>query len=100
MQAFQEGVLKVLFVHPRTAAYGLNLTRGTTTIWASPTYSSEAYHQLRHRIYRSGQTQRTETLHILARNTIDEMVYQRLGTKLDAMALLLELMAEHESSSI
>jgi len=39
-------------------------------------------------------------VHILARNTIDEMVYQRLGTKLDAMALLLELMAEHESSSI
>ncbi len=96
--AFQEGVLKALFVHPRTAAYGLNLTRGTTTIWASPTYSSEAYHQLRHRIYRSGQTQRTETLHLLARNTIDEMVYQRLGTKLDAMALLSELIADHESS--
>jgi SNF2 family DNA or RNA helicase len=96
VRAFQDGGLKALFVHPRTAAHGLNLTRGTTTIWASPTYSSEAYHQLRHRIHRAGQTQKTETIHVLARNTIDERVYARLGTKLDAMALLLEFMAERE----
>ncbi len=100
VRAFQGGDLKALFVHPRTAAHGLNLTRGTTTIWVSPTDSSEAYHQLRHRIYRAGQTRKTETLHVLARDTIDERVYARLGTKLDAMALLLELIAEHESSSI
>ena len=99
VHAFQNGDLNALFVHPQTAAHGLNLTRGTTTIWASPTYSSEAYHQLHHRIYRAGQTRRTQTLHVVGRNTIEEVVYQRLGAKLDAMALLLKLMAEYDQAA-
>ncbi len=89
--AFQAGDLRVLFIHPQSAGHGLTLTRGTATIFASPTYNAEHYKQVFHRIYRTGQTQRTETIHIIARDTIDEVIYDRLDGKLTAMQLLLAL---------
>ena len=92
--AFQAGNLKVLICHPQSAGHGLTLTKGTTTIWASPTYNSEHYKQLFHRIYRTGQTKKTETIHVVARNTVDELVYDRLDGKLTAMQLLLDLMEQ------
>lgn len=89
--AFQAGDLRVLFIHPQSAGHGLTLTRGTATIFASPTYNAEHYKQVVHRIYRTGQTQKTETIHIIARDTIDELIYDRLDNKLTAMQLLLAL---------
>lgn len=90
---FQAGNLKIIFAHPASAAHGLTLTRGTTTIWASPTYDSERYEQFNHRIYRAGQTKRTETIHIAASNTIDVKAYNRLTSKLEGMNSLLELLS-------
>lgn len=87
---FQEGHIKVIFAHPQTAAHGLTLTAGTTTIWCSPTYNAEHYLQFNKRIYRAGQTKRTETLNICAINTVDEAVYQRLNGKLQGLDELLD----------
>ena len=92
VKRFQSGEIRALFAHPQSAGHGLTLTKGTTTIWTSPTYNAEHYKQFNHRIYRSGQTKRTETIHIAARDTIDEKVYSRLGEKLTSMQLLLELL--------
>ncbi len=91
---FQAGKYRVLFVHPKSAAHGLTLTKGTATIWASPTYSSEFYTQANARIDRPGQTEKTETIHICANKTIDEKAYDMLGGKLTRMQLLLTLFAE------
>lgn len=91
---FQKGKLKVIFAHPQSAGHGLTLTAGTTTIWASPTYNSEHYTQFNARINRAGQKQRTETILVCARGTIDEKVYDRLGGKLDSMKLLLDLLGD------
>ena len=93
-RAFQAGELKVLVCHPQSAGHGLTLTKGTTTIWASPTYNAEHYKQLFHRIYRTGQTEKTETIHVIARDTVDQLVYDKLGGKLTAMQLLLNLMEQ------
>lgn len=89
---FQAGKLRVLFVHPKSAGHGLTLTRGTAAIWASPTYNSEWTKQFFHRIYRAGQTQPTETINVIARDTADEHALARRDSKLTAMALLLDLM--------
>lgn len=78
VDAFQNGTLRVVLAHPQSAAHGLTLTRGTTTIWTSPTYDAERYLQFGRRIYRAGQTKRTETIHIAAKDTIDERVYDKL----------------------
>lgn len=94
VQLFQDGHIKVIFAHPQTAAHGLTLTAGTTTIWCSPTYNAEHYLQFNKRIYRAGQTQKTETINICARNTMDEAVYQRLNGKLVGVNELLDFVKQ------
>jgi len=73
---FQKGFYQVIFAHPKSAAHGLTLTRGTATIWASPTINLEWFEQFNHRIYRAGQTQRTETIVVCATGTRDDEVYE------------------------
>ncbi len=92
VQGFQAGDIRCLFAHPQSAGHGLTLTAGTTTIWTSPTYNAEHYKQFNHRIYRAGQTRKTETIHITARGTIDEKVFDKLNSKLTSMQLLLDLL--------
>jgi len=92
VEDFQDGLIKVIFAHPKSAAHGLTLTRGTTTIWASPTWSSEQYSQFNKRIYRAGQTRKTETIHITANATLEEHVYNKLQGKIDQQATLLNIL--------
>lgn len=78
---FQKGFYRICFAHPQSAAHGLTLTRGTATIWASPTYNLEHYQQGLKRIYRAGQTMKTETIAVIAQNTIEERVWDALQNK-------------------
>jgi SNF2 family DNA or RNA helicase len=91
--AFQAGELKVIFAHPASAAHGLTLTRGTTTIWASPVHDAEKFVQFNHRIYRTSQTEKTETILIAARDTLEPQVYaDNLNPKLNKMTSLLDML--------
>lgn len=94
VRRYQQGMYKVLFAHPQSAAHGLTLTKGTTTIWASPTYNLEHFQQGNRRIYRAGQTQRTETIVVLADDTCEQKVYDSLMSKNTRMDTLLDLMKE------
>lgn len=78
---YQKGMYDVIFAHPKSAAHGLTWTRGTRTIWASPTDNLEWYRQGNRRIDRIGQTQRTETIIVVAPNTYDEIAVERLTGK-------------------
>lgn len=78
---FQNGFYRVLLAHPASAAHGLTLTKGTSTIWASPTYNLEHWLQGNRRIYRAGQKQKTETVNVIAEGTIEERVYHILSNK-------------------
>ncbi|WP_018609526.1 SNF2-related protein [Uliginosibacterium gangwonense] len=73
---FQAGALRVLFAHPQSAGHGLTLTKGTATIWASPTHNLEHFLQGLKRIYRIGQTERTETIVVCADDTWDNVVWE------------------------
>jgi len=88
---YQKGAYQVLFAHPQSAAHGLTLTKGVTTIWASPTYNAEHFQQFNRRIYRAGQTKKTETILIAARGTWEVAVYDKLDGKLNRMDSLLNL---------
>jgi SNF2 family DNA or RNA helicase len=89
---FQKGFYRVLLAHPKSAAHGLTLTRGTSTIWVSPTHNLEWWLQGNRRIYRAGQTQRTETIVVTAPGTREEGVAEILQVKdvrqSDLLALL------------
>ena len=92
VQRFQAGQIKILFAHPQSASHGLTLTKATTCIWCSPTYNAEHFQQFNRRIHRSGQTNKTETILIAARNTWEETVYEKLNGKLGKMENLLHIL--------
>ena len=74
----QAGQLQVVFAHPQSAGHGLTMTTATSVIWCSPTYNAEHYQQFNRRIYRAGQTKRTQVIHIAAENTWETDVYVNL----------------------
>lgn len=88
----QAGQLQVVFAHPQSAGHGLTLTRATSVIWASPTYNAEHYQQFNRRIYRAGQTKKTEVIQIAARDTWEPDVYEKLQDKLGRMEDLLDVL--------
>ena len=88
---YQAGAYQVLFAHPKSAAHGLTLTKGTATIWSSPTYDLEIFKQGSKRQHRMGQTQKTENIVIVAPGTIEERVYDAMLAKDARMTSLLDL---------
>lgn len=91
VRAYQAGRYRTIFAHPKSAGHGLTLTRGTATIWASPTYDLEIFEQGSKRQHRIGQTQKTETIVVCAENSIDERAFAALMSKKVRMDNLLDL---------
>jgi len=89
---FQAGQYSVLLAQPQSAGHGLTLTCAKTVIWASPTWKAETYEQFNRRIYRTGQDAKTEVIHIVATDTVDERVYSGLHTKLEGQLDLLNVL--------
>ncbi len=81
VRLFQAGFYKVLFGHPASMAHSLTLVKAKTTIWASPTYNLEWFMQGNKRIDRIGQDEKTETIVVVAEDTIDEKVYEACHRK-------------------
>lgn len=93
VQNYQRGAYDVMFAHPKTVGHGQTLTRGTSTIWASPTHLAAQFIQASSRQRRIGQTEKTETVVIIAEGTADEWVYENCMNKDGRMKNLLELFA-------
>jgi len=92
VENYQAGKYQVLFLHPKTGAHGLTLTKGTRTIWSSPIYEPDFLKQGMHRIYRGGQKKKTETILVEANNTVEQRVYAILNEKNQKMLDLLGLL--------
>lgn len=92
VEAYQAGFFQTLFLHPKTGAHGLTLTKGTATIWASPIYEPDYLKQGKHRIYRGGQSMPTETILIEAEDTVEARVFDILDGKTEGMESLLALL--------
>jgi SNF2 family DNA or RNA helicase len=78
---FQQGFYQVALAHPKTAAHGLTLTKGVASIWCGPVHDLEWFVQGNRRIYRAGQTKKTETILVTAKGTIESRVYKDLSGK-------------------
>lgn len=92
VQAIQAGTTRVLFANIAALSHGVTLTGATRCIFASPTFNSEQFEQFKHRIFRAGQSKRTETILIQAKDTLEEKVYQKLQGKLSNQTTLLNLL--------
>lgn len=92
---FQNGLYRVFLAHPINAAHGLTLTKANTTIWPSPTYNLEHWVQGNRRIRRPGQLQKTETITVIAEDTIEDYVLSRLNVKDEHMASTLDILGDY-----
>ena len=99
VERYQAGQIRVLFCHPQSAGHGLTLTKANTVIWCSPTYNAEHFQQFNQRIYRAGQTQKTETILIAAKDTWEPEVYKKLNGKLGRMENLLHVLTELQNAN-
>jgi hypothetical protein len=97
VERYQAGEYRVLLGHPKSMAHGLTFTRGEAVIWPSPTINLEWWEQANRRIYRIGQTKRTETIVLIAENTRDVEAHERcMGKELDAAEFLRMLKEFHK----
>jgi SNF2 family DNA or RNA helicase len=98
IREWNEGRIPLLFAHPASAGHGLNLARGGNILaFFSLNWSLENYMQIIERI--GPMRQKQEGLdrpvfvhHILARNTVDDMILERLKSKRTVQEILLEAM--------
>lgn len=83
IRLWNEGKIQVGLINPASCGHGINLQDGgSTLIWFGLTWSLELYEQTIARLWRQGQKSRTVVvMHIVANNTIDEVILKALKTK-------------------
>ena len=92
---WNKGELPILAAHPASIGHGLNLQHGGyTAVWLSLPWSSEEYLQSNKRLARSGQKHTVTIHHILAEDSIDGHVFDKLTHKVDAQQRLLDYLKD------
>lgn len=84
IRAWQAGKLPYLFMHPQSAAHGLDglQTIGRHVAWLSMTYDYELYDQFIRRLRRQGShAKQIFVYHIMARGTVDQVMLASLSSK-------------------
>jgi SNF2 family DNA or RNA helicase len=67
--------------HPKSAGMGLNLSNANYSIFYSMNYSYESYAQSKERYNRTGQIENMTEYRLIAKGTIDEIVFRALNLK-------------------
>jgi SNF2 family DNA or RNA helicase len=81
VKEWNEGKIKMLLVHPKSAGHGLNLQHGgSILVWFSFTWSLEEYQQLNKRLHRQGQKNVVRTIHI-AVGDVEERLMRSISRK-------------------
>jgi len=99
------GKIPVLFAHPASAGHGLNLQDGgNILVFFSPNWNLEEHLQIIERIGPTRQLQagydRPVFIHrIIARDTVDELVLERLTTKRRVQDILLDSMKKRKKKN-
>lgn len=91
IQEWNKGRVPILVAHPASAGHGLNLQHGGhTIIWTSPNWELELWIQFNGRLNRQGQKHPVVVHKIIAKDTVDKIIYNRLETKNSVQQDLLE----------
>jgi len=89
------GRIPVLLAQPQSVAHGLNLQdTKAAIIWHSLTWDLEVYEQFIKRVWRQGQKERVFVHHVIAKDTVDEVVLKALQKKDKTQRALLTALKE------
>lgn len=76
------GRIPMLLAQTQSASHGLNLQQGGhLVVWFGLDWSLELYQQFNARLYRQGQTRPVFVYHLLAEDTVDGAILERLRSK-------------------
>ena len=78
---FQQGHVKYLVANPQCAGHGLTFVNCSYAVYFSQDYSFELHKQSMDRIHRIGQVNKCTYLYLIARGTIDELIYKAVTHK-------------------
>ena len=85
------GRIPMLLTHPASGGFGLNLQAGGHMIvWFSIDWNLEYYLQANARLHRQGQDRPVFIYHLIATDTVDELVLERLRSKRTVQDVLLD----------
>jgi len=91
VEAWNEGKIELLLIHPKSAGHGLNLQHGGSRIvFLSLPWSLELYEQTVGRLHRSGQRHDVWCYVLLTNKTIDERIWASLHDKRDLSELTMD----------
>jgi SNF2 family DNA or RNA helicase len=90
------GKIPLLLGHPQSIGHGLNLQQaGNHVCWYSPTWNLELHDQFNGRVRRQGQKSNRVFVHyLLARDTVDEIIYWAIKAKNKTQTSLLAALKE------
>jgi SNF2 family DNA or RNA helicase len=90
LESWQAGMARVLAVQQQSGGVGVDLTRARYAVFYSLGYSLGDYEQALARTHRPGQTRPVVFYHLVARGTVDEVVYQALSKKKSVVDAVLD----------
>lgn len=99
---WNRGKIPILFAHPASAGHGLNLQDGGNIIaFFGHNWNLEEYAQIIERIgpvrqMQAGYNRNVFIYHIVARNTVEEDVIERLASKASVQEILMKAMRRHQ----
>ena len=92
IEMFKDDVTQYLIANMASASHGLNLQNCHYAIYFSLSYSHELHRQSQDRFHRGGQKNKVTYFYILAKKTIDEVLYKVLIKKADILEACMEML--------
>lgn len=97
LDAWNAGFIPMLVANPQGAGHGLNLQYGgSDTVWFDLTWNLEHFNQANGRLDRTGQKNQVIQHYIMARDSMDEEVMDRLMGKMSVEQALMHALQRHE----
>ena len=81
IKIFKDKGCQYLIANPQSAAHGLTFTNCNYAVYFSMNYSYELQKQSEDRIHRIGQSNKCTYYHLIAKNTVDKMIYDTVRRK-------------------
>ena len=81
IKKFQQGNCRYLIANPASAGHGLTFTNCSYAVYFSLNYSYELQKQSQDRIHRIGQKNKCTYYYLIAKNTVDQVIYKAVTEK-------------------